>query len=299
MKITRKQVAEYLRASGVEFEFTGDESLGVEGFCSIGNPKPHAVTWIKKLQSCDTSALKPSLGNLVITNMPYRISPIEGVGFIQCDNPKRAFFSILAEFFSQKSALGIADDSTVATMRIGNGVTIGHRCYIGEDVVIGDGVHIDHNVVIQCKATIGAGTIIHSGTVIGTDGFGFFDAGDGSYGKVQHYGGVQIGRNVEIGANVCIDRGTIDDTIIGDGVKIDNLCQIAHNVVIEDNVVMPACSCLAGSSRINEHAYIGPCSFVMNQTTVGSNSRLSPGTVTLKNIPNDAIMYGNPAKKLW
>ncbi len=150
---------------------------------------------------------------------------------------------------------------------------------------------------IEGPVVIGYKSIIHSGTIIGTDGFGYFMEQD-QYRKIPHFGGVWIGKYVEIGANTCIDRGTLDDTMIEDGVKIDNLCHIAHNVQIGKNSLIIACSLLGGSCRIGKGGYVAPGAIVKNQVTVGENSVIGMGAVVTKDIRAGVIAAGIPARVL-
>jgi UDP-3-O-[3-hydroxymyristoyl] glucosamine N-acyltransferase len=215
---------------------------------------------------------------------------------IQCENPKETFFEILNRFFVIPKKAGIELDSIVETQNIGTDVSIGHHCYICKDAIIGNNVSIKNNVIIECPAEIGDNTIIWSGVVIGTDGYGYYKKDDGINYKVPHFGGVKIGRNVEIGANTCIDRGVLVDTVIGNNVKIDNLCHIAHNVLIEDNVMITAMSALSGSSTVKENAYIAPGTLVLNQKTVGKNAFVGIGSVVIKNVQNSKAVFGVPAR---
>ncbi|HQQ74063.1 MAG TPA: UDP-3-O-(3-hydroxymyristoyl)glucosamine N-acyltransferase [Pseudomonadales bacterium] len=139
------------------------------------------------------------------------------------------------------------------------GVVIGAGCLIGENSTIGAGSYLHARVTIYHGVSVGAGAVIHSGAVIGADGFGFapdFSIPGKAWRKIHQLGGVVIGRHVEIGANTCIDRGALDDTIIGDGVIIDNLVQIAHNVKIGNNTAIAACTGIAGSTEIGENCTI-------------------------------------------
>jgi len=162
--------------------------------------------------------------------------------------------------------------------QIGEGVDIGPLAVIESGAVIGEGARIGPHSVIGVQARIGAGTrvaanvtvgfdcvigercIVHGGVVIGADGFGFAPA-KGQTGpewvKIEQLGAVRVGNDVEIGANTCIDRGALDDTVIGDGVKLDNLIQIAHNVSIGDHTVVAAFTGIAGSAVIGKHCLIG------------------------------------------
>ncbi|HQQ63781.1 MAG TPA: UDP-3-O-(3-hydroxymyristoyl)glucosamine N-acyltransferase [Pseudomonadales bacterium] len=147
---------------------------------------------------------------------------------------------------------------------IGDEVVLKDSCSVGEGSVIGAGSYLYSRVTIYHGVSVGAGAIIHSGAVIGSDGFGFAPelthSADGDvmcgWRKIHQLGGVVIGKHVEIGANTTIDRGALDDTIIGDGVIIDNLVQIAHNVKIGNNTAIAACTGIAGSTEIGHNCTI-------------------------------------------
>ena len=136
-----------------------------------------------------------------------------------------------------------------ADSHIDNNVSLGCNSFVVPDSSIGEGTILSPSVTIYHGVKIGRNCLFHAGVVIGSDGFGF--ANDkGQWVKIPQTGGVVIGDNVEIGANSCVDRGALNDTIISDGVKIDNLCHIAHNVEIGENSAMAACSGVAGSTKI-------------------------------------------------
>jgi len=150
---------------------------------------------------------------------------------------------------------------------VGRGVSIGENvtllpgCVIGDEAAIGDGSVLYPNVVIYPKCVIGKRAIIHAGAVIGSDGFGFAKDGE-DWVKIPQIGRVVIGDDVEIGANTSIDRGALDDTVIGNGVIIDNQCQIAHNVVIGDNTAVAGGVIMAGSLKIGRYCMIGGASVI-------------------------------------
>lgn len=139
---------------------------------------------------------------------------------------------------------------------IGEGSRIGAGCAIGEGVTIGPGARLHPNVTLYPGVSVGARAVVHSGTVIGSDGFGFAPTAQG-FVKIAQLGSVRIGDDVEIGANCAIDRGSLDDTLIGDGVKIDNLVQVGHNVRIGDHTVIAGCAGIAGSATIGRRCMIG------------------------------------------
>lgn len=139
---------------------------------------------------------------------------------------------------------------------IGARTRIGPGTVVGRDTVIGEDCYLHANVTVYHGVSVGNNVVIHSGAVIGADGFGF--ANDrGAWVKIHQLGGVEIGDNVEIGASTTIDRGALGNTIIGHGVIIDNLVQIAHNVVVGDNSALAGCSAIAGSSKIGRNCVLG------------------------------------------
>lgn len=173
------------------------------------------------------------------------------------------------------------------------GAVVGYRCVLGENCYVGAGAAVTH-------AIVGNAVIIHSGVRIGQDGFGFAMSAEGHL-KVPQIGCVRIDDNVEIGANSTIDRGTLSDTIIGAGTKIDNLVQIGHNVVIGKNCIIVAQSGIAGSAILGDFVVMGACSGVLGHVTVGSGAQIA-GMAHVKNdVAPGARMGGTPARpfKEW
>ena len=172
---------------------------------------------------------------------------------------------------------------------VGRGVSIGENvtllpgCVIGDGAVIGDGSVLYPNVVIYPECIIGKRAIIHAGAVIGSDGFGFAKDGD-DWVKIPQIGRVVIGDDVEIGANTSIDRGALDDTVIGNGVKIDNQIQIAHNVVIGDHSALAGCVGIAGSTRIGRRCTVGGAGMIVGHLEIGDDVHVSAGTMVTKNL---------------
>lgn len=141
-------------------------------------------------------------------------------------------------------------------VRLGEGVVLGAGSVIGDNCQIEDNTHLNPRVTLYANVRIGKNCLLHSGVVVGSDGFGFANEA-GQWVKLQHLGGVVIGNQVEIGSNTTIDRGFLEDTEIGDGVIIDNLVQIGHNVMIGKNTAIAGCVAIAGSAQIGEYCMIG------------------------------------------
>jgi UDP-3-O-[3-hydroxymyristoyl] glucosamine N-acyltransferase len=167
--------------------------------------------------------------------------------------------------------------------RIGQNAVIGMGCYVGENVSVGEGTRLHPNVTIYHGCQIGKGAILHSGAVIGSDGFGLARE-DGRWLKIPQIGRVIIGDDVEIGANTTVDRGALDDTVIEDGVKLDNLIQVAHNVHIGAHTAMAGCVGIAGSAKIGRHCTVGGAGMILGHLEITDHVEISAGTLITKSI---------------
>lgn len=177
-------------------------------------------------------------------------------------------------------------------VRIGQGSSIGAGCVIGEGVSLGPQVRLHGNVTIYPGCLIGARAIVHSGAVIGADGFGFAREADGSWSKIPQIGRVIIGDDVEIGANTAIDRGALDDTVIEDGVKLDNHIQIGHNVRIGAHTALAGCVGVAGSARIGRRCTIGGGAIILGHLSVADDVNISAATLVAKSIRRSGTYTG-------
>ncbi len=171
------------------------------------------------------------------------------------------------------------------------------QAYVGPQCVVGAGVKIGAHSVLTSRITvadfceIGQRCLVHPGVVIGADGFGFANEA-GQWVKIEQLGRVCIGNDVEIGANTCIDRGALDDTIIEDGVKIDNLVQIAHNVHIGAHSVIAGNTGIAGSARIGRHCSIGGAANILGHLTIADGTSLSPTSMVTRSIHQPGLYTG-------
>ncbi|MEK8046054.1 UDP-3-O-(3-hydroxymyristoyl)glucosamine N-acyltransferase [Ideonella sp. LYT19W] len=166
---------------------------------------------------------------------------------------------------------------------IGEHVVIGSHTEVGSDAVVGSATRIASRVAFGHDCRIGARGTIHSGAVIGADGFGFAPF-EGRWEKIEQLGTVVIGDDVDVGANTCIDRGALDDTVLSDGVKLDNLIQIAHNVRIGANTAMAGCVGVAGSARIGAGCTFGGAAMILGHLEIGDNVHISAASVVMSSI---------------
>ena len=178
---------------------------------------------------------------------------------------------------------------------IGKDVQIYPQCYIGDNVTIGEGTKIYPGVKIYEGCVIGKNCILHAGVVIGADGFGFAPKEDGTFAKIPQLGNVIIEDNVELGANTCIDRAKTDSTIIRQGVKLDNLIQIGHNVEIGANTVMSAQVGIAGTTKLGHNCFVAGQVGIADHVTIGNNVKIGSKSGIDKNVADDEIRFGYPA----
>ena len=170
-----------------------------------------------------------------------------------------------------------------AGARIGEGAVIGAHGVIGPGASVGAGTRLAPRVTLGAGCTIGERGIVHSGVVIGADGFGFAPT-EGRWEKIEQLGAVRIGNDVEIGANTCIDRGALDDTVIEDGVKLDNLIQIGHNVRVGAHTAMAGCVGVAGSATIGAHCTVGGGAIVLGHLSLADHVHISAASVVMRSI---------------
>lgn len=192
------------------------------------------------------------------------------------------------------ASVAVAAGATVADgVELGEGVVIGPGCHIGTGARIGAGTRLAPGVTIYPGCVLGANCIVHAGAVIGSDGFGFARERDGSWVKIPQVGRVVIGDEVEIGANTTIDRGALDDTVIGRGVKLDNQIQIGHNVRIGDYTAIAGCVGIAGSTRIGARCMIGGQAGIIGHLEIADDVVISAGTLVTKSIRKAGVYTAN------
>lgn len=289
------KIVEYLCWMGIEVRYHGKQELQINGISSISKLKSGTVSWIRRYEERYLPGLGICEDVLLITTEEVW-EHLKSFNVLVVEKPKMCFFEIVKKFFKEEVSGNISKSAVVRTDKVGKDVSIGEHCTIGEDVVIGNHVVIKNHVQIEGSVSIGDNCVISSGVVIGSTGFGYYRDVKGNNAVVPHIGGVRIGNNVDIGANTCIDRGTIDNTEIGDYTKIDNLCHIGHNVKIGKNVFIIALSMIGGSAILEDEVYVAPGVKIMNQIHVGNNAFVGMGAVVIKNVGKNDVVVGNPAK---
>ncbi len=166
---------------------------------------------------------------------------------------------------------------------LGEGVVIGSGCFIEDHVTIAAGTKLESGVTIKQHCIVGKNCHLFSGVVIGSDGFGYTEE-EGRWLKIPQLGRVIIHDNVDVGANTTIDRGTLDDTVIEEGVKLDNLIQIGHNCVIGAHTIIAACTGIAGSARLGRHCKIGGAAMILGHLSIADHVTISPGSMITRSL---------------
>jgi len=195
-------------------------------------------------------------------------------------------------------AAEVATDASIGAFAVveagaslGSGVTIGAHAFVGRDCRLGAGTRLAPRATLMFETTLGERCFVQSGAVIGADGFGFAPAG-GRWEKIEQLGRVRIGDDVEIGANSCIDRGAAGDTVIADGVKIDNLVQIGHNVRIGAHTAIAGCVGIAGSATIGAHCMIGGGVGINGHVSIADRVVITGATQVTRSIAKAGVYSG-------
>lgn len=228
-----------------------------------------------------------------------RVLDLEGVTMIIAENARRAFGSILEEFFSAAPAPGIHASAVVADSAfVSDQAYVGPHVVIEDDVRVGARTEIEAGAVIGRRTTIGDDCRVGANAVIGSLGYGFEHDDEGRPIRIPHLGAVAIGDRVEIGALASIARGTLTDTRIGDDAKIDDHVFIAHNVVVGERAMIIACAEVSGSVQVGDDAWIAPQATVINKVAIGKGATIGLGAVVIRDVDPDATVVGNPARPL-
>lgn len=292
-------------------ELRGEAEHQIDGLATLAQARPSQLSFLANPRYA--KYLAETRAGVVVMH-PTMADQFSGNALLHPD-PYQCYALITALFAPKPAPNGVVHPSAViaedafvdptATIgaraviepgaHIGAQVSIGAASVVGAGVSVGERTRLAANVTLYPQVHIGTDCIVHGGAVIGADGFGFAPASEG-WVKVHQLGGVRIGNKVEIGANTCIDCGALDDTIIGDDVKLDNLIQIGHNVVIGDHTAIAAHTAVAGSTHIGARCTIAGCVAVTGHITIADGVHVSGGTVVTKSItePGSSWSSGTP-----
>ncbi|WP_411883036.1 UDP-3-O-(3-hydroxymyristoyl)glucosamine N-acyltransferase [Polaromonas sp. YR568] len=290
-------------ATGANAELIGDPGLQIERLSTLEAAGPQDLSFLSHPKYL--AKLAQSAAACVIVAPAARQAAVGRGACIVVDDPYHAF-ALVTQLWKQRhtpqSPAQIHPSAFIdPTATLAHGVSVGAFACIGEGAVIGAGARIAEHCVVGRHAQVGADTrlaarvtvadgcrigsrcIVHPGAVIGADGFGFA-LHEGQWVKIEQLGGVLIGDDVEIGANTCIDRGALQDTVLEDGVKLDNLVQIGHNVRVGKHTAMAGCAGVAGSATIGAHCTVGGGAIVLGHLSLADHVHVSAASVVTRSI---------------
>jgi len=290
----------------------GSDDIEINGLSGIEAAKPGDLTFA--MNENRLAGAEKSGASCILTDKLLRKSTKT---LIRVTNPKLSFLLVYNKFNTPKSRVSFVHPTATLSESadIGKNVWIGPNVIIEDNVIIGDGTIIEGNSVIKKGTEVGGfchlypnvtlyenvklhkNVILHSGVVVGSDGFGYVKDKDKIY-KFPQLGKVIIEENVEIGANTTIDRGSLSDTVIGSGSKIDNLCQIAHNVKTGRNMLMAAQCGISGSTTVGDNLIMGGQSGIIDNITIGDNVTIASKTGVIGNIASGSVVWGLPARPI-
>ena len=291
-------------ASRLGLELIGDNLCQISGIGTLLNAVAGELSFLSnpsyrgQLEKTEASAVileekyaKFSPTNVLISKNPY-LSFADATNLFKPKCKKNTGIhetAVIDRSAIVDSSVSIGPHAVVeANASISRGSVIGPNCYIGEDVVVGENCRLHGNVSLYHGVRLGDSVMIQSGSVIGADGFGFAFDGEKQI-KIHQLGSVFLSDNVEIGACTTIDRGTIEDTIIGKGVKIDNQVQIGHNCKIGDHSVICGCVGIAGSVNIGKHCIMGGASGAVGHITISDKVNVSAMSLVSESILEPGI----------
>lgn len=313
MEFLAHQIAEYLGGT-----LEGDAQTSVRTFAKIEEGEPGAISFLANPRYAHY--LYETRSSIVLLNRDFVLEHPVSATLIRVDNAYEAIARLLTLYESMtQRRTGIHPLACVSeSATIGEDVYVGPFAVIGDNVTVGRATQIYPHVTIEAGAHVGEECILyphvsiyhgchvgnrcilHSGAVIGADGFGFAPSANG-YEKIPQIGIVRLGDDVEIGANACVDRSTMGQTLIRDGVKLDNLVQIGHNVVVGSHTVMSAQTGVAGSAKIGEWCMFGGQTGISGHIEVASRTQLGAQSGLMSNKRPGAVMMGSPAidHRVW
>jgi UDP-3-O-[3-hydroxymyristoyl] glucosamine N-acyltransferase len=304
---THKEIARFVNG-----EVVGDGSVIIRGFAGIREASEGEITFLANPKYAPL--LEKTAASAIIAS---RSQQVTGKPLIRVDNPSLAFTQAISLFAPEQEAAhpqGIHPAAVIAkTAKLGRDVAVGAYAVLEGGVSVGEGAVIYPGVFIGCdsrigkqaliypnvsireRSVIGERAIIHCGAVIGADGFGYVNV-DGRQHKIPQVGIVEIGNDVEIGANTTIDRARFGKTVIRDGVKIDNLVHIAHNVSVGENSIIVAQAGVSGSTAIGKNVTIAGQAGLVGHIEIGDNAVLAAQAGVTKSVPAGAMVSGYPAR---
>jgi UDP-3-O-[3-hydroxymyristoyl] glucosamine N-acyltransferase len=300
-------ITEVLGILGIEFDIEGEPMRTFHHFAALSEASSDDLTFCSSEPEKAAIDVVRTDGGVILCKRQLKglLQPKQGTQLVYVDNPRRTFVKVVKEL---QKRIKPQDDwnrpviSPTAIIspsaKIGKNCEIGNFVIVGENCVIGNDCRIHDRVSIGSNCRLGNNCVIQSGVTIGEDGFSYERYDSGELEQFPHFRAVIIGDNVEISSNVNIARGSLTDTIIGSGTKIDALVHIAHNVRIGRNCQLTGGTVIGGSTVIGDSCWTGLNSTLKDHARLGDNVIVGAGACVISNIPDGEIVAGVPAKSI-
>jgi UDP-3-O-[3-hydroxymyristoyl] glucosamine N-acyltransferase len=295
----RYTVADLLHHVG-EHRLVGDaEGKWFEGTAAITAAGPHDLVWVRPSHPERQTLAAQTQATIVICGPELELDRLDAnKTFIVVANPKVAFSRAVNALLVPRPAVGVHPSANVhREARIGRDVSIGAGAFVGQ-ATIGDGCILHPNCFVYDNVSLGRDVIVHAGAVVGAEGFGYERDESGNVFKFPHLGSVVIEDDVEIGGCTVIDRGSLQDTVVRRGAKIDNLVHVAHNVDIGEGAFVVAAAMLGGSVKVGRNVWVGPGAVVRDNLTIGDDAFIGIGALIVKDVPSGETHMGSPARPM-
>lgn len=305
ISLTTRQIAEL-----VDGELHGADNITIEGVGPLESAAATDLSFVARPKMHKAAA--ESKAGAILTAQP--VEGFDGVQIV-CADPELAIVKLLGMLRKLRfpHPEGISRDAFISpkatigrNVAVGAGAVVEDGAVLGDDVIvyplsyIGRDVHVGARTVVYARATVcarvemGKDCILHPGSVVGSEGFGFIQR-DGASIRLPHVASVRLGNAVEVGPNACVDRGMLDDTVIGDDVKLDNHCNVAHNCRVGEHSIMAGYARLAGSVTVGKGVVMAADSRVVDHLTIGDGATLGAGATAVRDVPAGATVLGTPA----
>jgi len=301
-------------AEWVGGRLVGDGQVRIRGVARIEEAGPTQLTFVAGRKYL--SYLRTSAAGVVLLRPEFEEAPAGSAARIVVADPVAALIEVVRRLVPDPRptpgvhATAVVGSGTVwgpdveigpfvvlgPRVRLGARARVGPGCVIGDDAEIGDDVRLVARVTVYPRSVIGARALVHAGTVIGADGFGFVPGAGGPPAKVPHVGRVVIEEDVELGANCAIDRGSLGDTVIGAGTRVDNLVHVAHNVRIGKRCLIAAQVGIAGSSVLGDDVVLGGQAGIADHQTIRDGARVGAQAGVIREVPPGERYSGTPAR---
>ncbi len=292
-------LADVRRILGDGVRIAGGDGATFANVRTLDSAEAESLVWISpKRAATATDLLRATPASVVIAPAEVQIPDGIRAAVVLVASPKLAFSRIVEALFARRPAAGIHPTATIhPEAEIDPSAFVGPHCHVGR-AKLGPGVVLDGHVHVYDGVTIGARTWIAANAVLGVDGFGYTQDEDGEWVHFPHVGGVVLGEDVRVGAQACVVRGTLGDTIVESGTKLDNFVTVGHNARVGKRTLVASHAIVGGSAVVGDDVWVSPHVTILNGIRVGKGAVLGAGAVVVADVPDGGKLVARPGRLL-